>query len=229
MTIIREAQLDLKLNHILRRQGIRGRSSRPEMVAITKELLEEMKELPLLKPVFAYHVYPISEIRDDQVHLKNGAIISGKLIPSVLSKSEEFATVVCTIGPQLENRRAEYFKEGEALRGLLLDGIGTAAIDTLTVQACKSLRQEALSRGNQVSSPLSPGMPGFPILEQQSLLELASAVKIGVSLTSTGVMIPNKSTSAVLGIGPDMPAWTPAEACAQCSLNNTCRYRITAK
>ncbi|MBA7518627.1 hypothetical protein ES705_10699 [subsurface metagenome] len=229
VTIIREAQLDLNLNHILRRQGIRGRSSRPEMVAITEQLLEEVKELRLLEPVFTYHVYPIAEIKDDQMRLNNGAIIRGKLLPSVLSKSKELATVVCTIGPQLEHKVTEYIKEGEPLRGLLLDGIGTAAIDTLTVQACKSLRQKALLRGNQASSPLSPGMPGFPISEQQTLLELASAEQIGVSLSSTGIMFPCKSTSAVIGIGPDMPTWTPTEVCAHCSLNKICPYRITAK
>lgn len=229
MPVIRDVNVHLELHNILRRQGIRGRSSRPEMVAITEELLEEMKELHLLEPVFTYHVYPISEIKDEQMRLKNGAIISGKLLPSVLSKSKEIATTVCTIGPQLENKVAEYLKEGEALRGLLLDGIGTAAIDTLTVQSCKSLRQEALSHENQASSPLSPGMPGFPISEQRTLLALASAEKIGVSLTSTGIMIPNKSTSAVIGIGPDMPTWTPAEVCAHCSLNKICPYSITAK
>jgi hypothetical protein len=229
VTIIRDSELALKLNHILRRQGIKGRSSRPEMVAITEELLEEVKEFRLLKPVFAYHIYPISEIKDDRITLNNGVIINGKLLPSVLSKSKEFVTIVCTIGPGLENRVAENLKEGKALRGLLLDGIGTAAIDTLTVQACKSLRQEELSRRNQASSPLSPGMPGFPISEQKMILKLASADQIGLSLTSTGIMIPSKSTSAVIGVGPDMPTWTQAEVCSQCNLNKTCPYRITVK
>lgn len=229
VTIIRNSQLELQLNHILRRQGIKGRSSRPKMAAITEELLDEVKELSLLAPVFAYHVHPISEIKDDQMRLNNDVIINGKLLPSVLSKSKELATTVCTIGPQLENKVTEYLNEGEPLRGLLLDGVGTAAIDTLIVQACKSLKQEALSHGNQASSPLSPGMPGFPISEQGTLLELASAEQIGVSLTSTGIMIPCKSISAVIGIGPDMPTWTPAEACARCNLNKICTYRITAK
>jgi len=229
VTIIREAQLDLNLDHILRRQGIRGQSSRPEMVTTTEELLEEIKKLHLLEPVYTYNIYPISEIKDDLIHLKYGAIISGSIFHSVLLKSKELATVVCTISPQLEKRVAEYLKEGEALRGVLLDGIGTAAIDTLILQACKFLRQEALSHGNQASSPLSPGMPGFPISEQRKLLELASAEQIGVSLTSTGMMIPNKSTSAVIGIGPDMPTWTPTEVCAHCSFNKICPYRITTE
>lgn len=227
MAIIRDVNLDIKLNNILRRQGIRRRSSRPEMVAKTRELLEEVKEMHLLQPISSYNIYPIAEIKKNQVRLNNEEIINGELLPSILSQSIEFVTVVCTIGPRLENKVAEQLKNGEPLRGLLLDGIGTAAIDTLTVQICKTLREEAISRGNQASSPLSPGMPGFPITEQQTLLRLASAEKIGVSLSSTGIMFPCKSTSAVLGIGPDMPIWTQAEVCAHCSLNETCPYRVT--
>jgi hypothetical protein len=226
MAIIREVYPDLKLNHVLRRQGIRGRSCRPEILAITKELLEKVKEFRLLEPVSTYNTYAISEIKDNQVLLNNGVIINGELLPSILSKSKELVTVVCTIGRRLENKVAEQLRNGEPLRGLLLDGIATAAIDSLTVEVCKTLRQEAILRGNQASSPLSPGMPGFPITEQQTILKLASAEQIGVSLSSTGIMFPLKTTSAVLGIGPDMPTWTQAEVCARCSLNKTCFYRI---
>jgi len=229
MTIIREAQLDLKLNDVVRRQGIRGNFCRPKIVATTEELLEEVKESGLLETAFAYHVYPISEMKNDQIRLSNDAVINGKLLPSVLPKSGELAIGICTIGPQLEHKVTEYLKEGEPLRGLLLDGIGTTAVDTLAVQACKFLRQESLSRGNQTSSPLSPGMPDFPISEQRMLLKLASAEQIGVSLTSTGIMIPRKSISVVVGIGADMPIWTPAEVCARCSLSRICAYRITSE
>jgi len=39
-------------------------------------------------------------------------------------------------------------------------------------------------------------------------------------------MVPRKSISMVIGIGPQMTTWTKAEACASCNLSKTCRYRI---
>jgi cobalamin-dependent methionine synthase I len=69
-------------------------------------------------------------------------------------------------------------------------------------------------------------MPGFPMTEQWNLLELAPVQEIGVSLSSSGVLVPRKSTSMVIGIGPKMTRWTQAEVCARCSLNKTCPYRI---
>jgi hypothetical protein len=69
-------------------------------------------------------------------------------------------------------------------------------------------------------------MPGFPMTEQWNLLELAPASEIGVSLSSSGVLIPRKSVAMVIGIGPNMTRWTQAEVCARCSLNKTCPYKI---
>jgi len=85
---------------------------------------------------------------------------------------------------------------------------------------------EASSRGYQASSPISPGMPGLSITEQWQLLKMVPAQKIGVSLTSSGTMVPRKSASMVIGIGPQMKTWTRAEVCGRCSLAKTCPYRI---
>jgi len=136
--------------------------------------------------------------------------------------------MVCTIGPGLEKQVAEYFNSDEALRGLLLDGIGSAAIDSLGFEVCSLIGNEASLHGYQASSPLSPGGPRFPLAEQWQLFKLVPADQIGVSLTSSGVMVPRKSISMVIGMGSDMKTWTKAESCARCNLRNTCHYRIHA-
>jgi len=88
------------------------------------------------------------------------------------------------------------------------------------------VRREALSRGYQASSPLSPGMPGFSISEQWQLFKLVPAEEIGVSLNPSGMMVPRKSTSMVIGVGMKMPTWTQAEVCDRCSLKRTCPYKV---
>jgi hypothetical protein len=111
---------------------------------------------------------------------------------------------------------------------MLLDGIGSAAVDSLTEEVCKFIAGEASSGGYEVSSPVSPGMPGLPITEQWQLLKLVPAGEIGVSLTSAGIMVPRKSVSMVMGIGSQMAKWTRAEVCARCHLKKTCPHRIPA-
>jgi hypothetical protein len=48
------------------------------------------------------------------------------------------------------------------------------------------------------------------------------ASQVGVKLTSSGMMIPKKSMSFIIGIGPDM---SRVSICDMCSLRGTCRYK----
>jgi hypothetical protein len=160
--------------------------------------------------------------------LKSKPGIRDRLLSSLLPRAKEVAVVVCTIGPRLEEQVTDYTSRGELLRGTLLDGIGSAAVDLLTEEACGFVAGEVASHGYETSSPISPGMPGLPITKQRQLLKLALAKKIGVSLTSGGIMIPRKSVSMIIGIGPKMTKWTRTEVCNRCHLKETCPYRISA-
>ena len=228
MPVICDIPLSLETKEVLRRQGIgKNLMPRAEMTALLQELLASVSDLHLLEPAIAYELCPVTEIRHDRVCLKNGTVLYGQLLPSLLSSARELVVVLCTIGSKLENKVADYFDENEPLRGLLLDGIGSAAVDLLTQEVCKLMMHEALSRGYQASSPVNPGMPGFPISQQWQLFELVPASEIGVSLTSSGMIVPRKSTSMVIGMGIKMPTWTQAEVCDHCSLKQTCPYKVT--
>ena len=113
------------------------------------------------------------------------------------------------------------------MRGMILDGIGSTAVDMITLEVLRRLTNEVSSRGYEISSPVNPGMPGFPLTEQWNLLGLVNADEISVSLTASGVLVPRKSVSMVIGIGPRMTRWTLAQVCARCSLRETCYYKVT--
>jgi hypothetical protein len=227
MSIIRDIQLNLKAKEVLRREGFRGYSKiRPEIKSLILELIAGVKKAHLLEPAIAYEIRPIIEKNPRQLSLEGNFVLRGSLLPSLLPEAKELVSAVCTIGPKLEKQVTKYFNQNEPLRGLLLDGIGSAAVDSLTEAVCKFITAKASSRGYQASSPISPGMPGLPITEQWQLLKMVPAQKIGVSLTSSGIMVPRKSASMVIGIGPQIKKWTRAEVCAHCSLGESCHYRI---
>lgn len=227
MPIIRDILLSLEANQVLRREGIKKYSRiRPEMKTLIRELLASMENNRLLEPAIAYEIYSITEVRHKELWLESKAALHGPLLPSVLDGAKQLGAVVCTIGPKLEEKVTDYLDKNEPLRGLLMDGIGSAAVDALAQQACNLVKHEAALHGYQASSPLNPGMPGFPISEQWQMFRLVPVEKIGVSLTSAGVMVPRKSSSLVIGIGPQMLTWTEAEVCARCGLNKTCHYRV---
>ena len=229
MPVIRDIPLSLKTKEVLRRAGIREHSKlRSKAETSICELLTSVDEAHLLEPAIAYEIYPITKVDKHQVSLEGDIALHCSLIHSVFPQAKELAAVVCTIGPRLEEKVTDYFDRSESLQGMLLDAIGSVAVDSLAREAYWVIRRDASLSGYQAGSPLSPGSRGFPISEQWQMLNLVPAEEIGVSLASTAIMIPRKSVSMVIGIGPQMITWTQAEVCARCSLSKTCPYRIQA-
>jgi hypothetical protein len=199
-----------------------------------KTAIDELKALVeeggILQPVMAYEVYPVAEITDS--HLALGGtetILQGNLFPRLLGEASEVAVVACTIGPRLEEMVASYFRDGESLKGLLLDGIGSAAAGAVGSAACRRINQLAQERGLQPGSPVSPGGASFPISQQWPLFSLIPAAEIGMKLSDSGLMMPRKSLSRVIGMGANMKTWTTHESCDHCNLGRTCAYRSRAK
>ena len=228
MPVIRDIPLRLKTSEVLRRQGLGGGAKvRPEIKLKIRELLASLKKSRLLEPAVAYEYYTVSSMNDSRISLDGDKAIDGPLLPTTFPEAKELAVILITIGPRLEKQVTDYSKNSAVLQGMILDGIGSTAVDMMAPEVFRRLTSEVSSRGYEISSPVNPGMPGFPLTEQWNLLRLVNADEIGVRLTASGVLVPRKSASMVMGIGPQMTRWTQAEVCARCSLRETCHYKVT--
>jgi len=228
MPVIRNIKLSIDPKAISRRQGVAKHSIvTPKVAEQSQELLKEISKLCLLEPLLAYETYSVVELEDDRLHIGDNSTLHGSLLQSTMVGAKRIAISACTIGPKLGKKSKSYLAEGEVLKGLLLDGIGSAALDSLIQEACRIISLDASSDGYQAGSPISPGAPGFPLSEQQQVLKLAHAERIGISLNSASVMQPIKSGSMVIGLGQKMKTWSAAQACAHCPMHRTCRYRVS--
>ncbi len=227
MPVSRDIPLKLKPAEILRREGFRGYAqARPKIAAQTEALLAEVRRDDLLAPAASYEIYRITALEKERVILAGGGIVPGTLLPETFPEARELAVIVVTIGPGLEKRVTELSQGGETLSAMILDGIGSAAVDQLAIEVCHGIAEAAPARGYRASSPASPGMPGLAITEQGNILKLAGAAQIGVSLTASGIMVPRKSTSLVVALGKEMATWSQAEVCARCNLRDSCPYTV---
>ncbi|MBN2026626.1 MAG: hypothetical protein JW854_07710 [Actinobacteria bacterium] len=227
MPALRDIPLEIREDELLSRQGMGEHSGRRAgMRERVLELLHEVEGSGLLQPSMVFEIYPVARMEDEVLELEGGATLRGRLLPAALEGARELALLVCTIGPGVEEESTACFSRNKSLRGLLMDGIGSAAVDALARQCCLIIMERASTRGYETSGPLSPGMPGFPLSEQRPLFELVPAAEIGVSLMESGIMSPRKSESLVIGMGPEMATWTREELCAHCPLRQTCPYRI---
>jgi len=227
LPVVRGIRLKLDLEGILRRQGLDPKKEpRPEIMKVLHEAMAEVEASRLLEPAVAYSFHPIAGMQKDTVILEGGKEIPGSLIPLTFPSAEQLAVAVCTIGPKLEKKAGESFKKNEQLRGLLLDGIGSSAVDMLGQEVCHLITGEASAGGHRASSPVNPGMAGLSLSEQEKIFQLVQAEQIGVRLTSGQMMVPCKSTSLVIGVGANMPQRSQAQMCAVCPLNTRCHYKI---
>jgi hypothetical protein len=138
MTFIHDVHFSLAIKHVLHMQGIRDVSAFPDKVmALSKELLDTVNRLCLLEPAIAYDFFPVLRTEHDHIFLKGGMLLKGGLLSKRLGRASEMAVIICTIGPHLEKKVTDYFNRGDPLRAILLDGIGSPAVDTLSQEACR--------------------------------------------------------------------------------------------
>lgn len=227
MPVIHDIPLKLDIDEILRQVGVaKDHALGPKMEGLIAELLSGDGADYLLAPAMAYELHTITKINGDRLCIDNSLTIEGSLLSLTLAQASDLAVVFCTIGTDLENEKAKCKAEKNLMRALLLDSFGSAAIDILAVEAYHLIRDMAASKGQAASSPISPGMPGFSISQQWPMAQLAPIKEIGLQLTSSGMMNPQKSISMIIGFGKEMPTWSRGEACARCNLAKTCRYRV---
>ncbi len=178
---------------------------------------------PLLAPVVVTESFPVREFRHERVRLEEGGYLSGPLVAEHLHAALSVVLAVCSIGPALEETASACFAENPAL-ALALDAFGSAAVDLLGQAMCQMVDERANAEGLQTTVPLSPGLVGWPVASgQRQIFALLDAASAGVRLTDGYMMVPKKSTSMAIGIGPDVEH--AGESCDYCSMAATCHYR----
>ncbi len=221
MRIITDLQPTLEVEHVLRGQGIDPAQARPPAVAAARAVLDEAQSL--LVPAALYTILPVHGLEHERVLLGNGMVFEGPLVVRALAGATQVALVVCTIGPALEERVSALFAAGDALRAMALDGAGVAALGEVSRMVRERICNEAATHGLRTGMYASPGQEGWPLEQQRILFRLLPAERIGMRLTQGCLMLPRKSVSFAMGLGPEMRP--DVVACDFCSKRADCRWR----
>jgi hypothetical protein len=216
--------LELDADRVLAAQGADPATIRhrhPGLLAVAERALREGEGL--IEPAAVRATFAVTGRDRHVLHLAGGGRLRGDAAVRHLGDADAVVVAVCTVGPALEQQVSEVLADDGVL-ALAFDGLGTAAVDALASAVCADVAGEASMRGWRASVPLSPGMTGWPLAEgQDDVFSLVDAAAISVSLTPSRLMIPRKSVSMVVGIGPGVSAG--GRTCDVCNMKATCRYR----
>lgn len=175
-------------------------------------------------PRSAWSAKRIVSTGENSVEIEGGAALSSAFLASYLKGARELRIFAVTIGPAVEDEASRLMADGETLDGYLLDRIGSLAVESLAESFERLMRAGCRRRRLSVSRRLSPGYCDWPIEEQFALDKLMDFSKAGIRLTKSCMMVPKKSISAVVGIGPAGLFTDLKNQCAICDRPG-CSYR----
>ena len=147
--------------------------------------------------------------------------LPGQLAQRMLADCPRSAVLVCTLGAEFDLWMRQLSARDMA-RAVMLDALGSVYVEAGCDAAEDAIR--ARFPGKHLTDRFSPGYGDLPLDVQPRLLASAGAGRIGVAVTDTLMMTPQKSVSAIVGIA-DAPQPARVRGCVHCALNKTCPYR----
>ncbi len=228
MPVIHDIDVSLEAEEVEKLPGFGRRGPMDKRIRSTlPEILDDIERCNLLRPSLAYGVVPVKSIGRGVIELDQGRRLHAPLLTRRLARASSLAFGVATIGNAIAETIGQLFNAGKQFKAVLMEEIANACLYKVSMQFQQRVDEVAGETGLQTSGTLAPGDSGFDLGEQDRVLALAGAKRIGVSLTGSLMMKPRHSISNVIGIGQRMKKWTKAESCSTCPAYDRCQHRLT--
>ena len=192
---------------------------------IVRHLIDEiLPEVPLRLTIqCGFRILPLDlvSLTTDGILCGDVQISTGPIIANQLKKSKTVALFVSTAGPLLEQWSQQLMAEGDMLKGFLVDAVGSEVADRASEWLEKRIAEHIAPHGWAMTNRYSPGYCDWPVTDQQKLFSFLPPRFCGISLTPSSLMIPIKSLSGIIGLGPDV--LRGAYQCSICDLKDCFR------
>jgi cobalamin-dependent methionine synthase I len=169
-------------------------------------------------------------------------------LPGAEGSLSGFALGLVTIGPRLEERTAAALSGGDATGALLLDAVGSAAVEAAADTLASSLARTGGGKAGELDeaggvdqagdvdqaggvddgrgSPcrISPGYGDWPLTAQAAIFARLPHDAIGVRLLPSMLMVPQKSVTFALWFDPAGRVIAGRGGCSRCNLEPCPRH-----
>ena len=221
--VLTDLRVAIDPDEVLRFQGYqRGRDiATPDVHALLAEALETGGRLMAPRAVVRW--IPARADDADTVFL-DGARLAIPGVEAAWGSVEWVGAAVCTIGDALERCSAELWEARELPLAMMVDSVGSGAVESLAEYVNDVLCQEGIAGGLRVTNRLSPGYGRWDVGDQRTLFRLCPGDTVGVQLNAACFMTPTKSVSLLVGAGRRAHVDHYFSQCARCWMRE-CAYR----
>ena len=189
--------------------------------AETEERIRRCEET-LTRTAFPRCVWKRFDLLPDRTLKGTSFAFQGRDVWNMLAGCAHAILMAATLGGEVEAliRRAQVTDMADAL---IIDACASAAIESVCDGLCDEIARQAAPL--YLTDRFSPGYGDFPLAQQAEIFRVLDiSRRIGVTLTDRGLMVPQKTVTAVLGLSA-VPVKKRPKGCAACDLFETCPYR----
>lgn len=183
-----------------------------EFLSLAQNAAQEV--LSCCQPKYHLVRYPVQPLLD--------SFLTGEDIRRHLSGCSDCVLLCATLGSEVDAliRRTQVT---DMAKTLWLDAAASAAIE----QVCDEVQLDIAQRlERSLTTRFSCGYGDLPLSAQPHFLSCLDARrKIGLHLSPSGMLVPIKSVTAVIGILPEGAAASHSDSCSICNLRENCQLR----
>lgn len=216
-----DLKVEITEEDIYRAEGAGYRQSpQPATRELHRRMLQEAQRL--VRPRGVSRTVPVAEAGERQIRLAGGEVLSSRLLARLAGTAESLVLIMSTLGEAIDRLVAEYNRQGLPAEAYVLDAAGSALIDAAGRQLAGRIKEQFQDCGLKTTIPLGPGHSYWPALQDQRVIfDLLQPVDLGVRVLESGLMLPKKTVSLVMGAGRDLPE-SAENHCHYCHLQRSC-------
>ena len=199
--------------------GSRGRDVQP-LMPLVRECAEEL--FGAVSPSYYYRLFPVKIESSGIAVSGTELVLTGNSILSHLEGCDSCILLCATLSSAADTliRCQEAYDMAKAF---VTDCLASSAVEDVCDKAETELKERLT--GKYFTWRFSPGYGDFPLDIQGTFLAVLDAQKrIGLNVTDSGMLVPSKSVTAVIGVA-DAPLPRSRRGCLDCNMFETCSFR----
>jgi len=206
-------QFDIDGRQVLREIGYHTNRKPPaRILSLVDEYIENVKNL--VSPSYSGVVREIKLVQGSRVVTEGSIVFESEVLARLLEQCDKAAVFALTIGGHLEEMVDQLAEEGLVVQAAVLDAIGSAAVESVTDFVQDMIGEIAQGRGLYTSRRFSPGYCDWEVSQQKMVFRAVNGDSAGIRLTDGCLMLPRKSISGIIGIGPkEIENYNPCKSC----------------
>lgn len=199
------------IDEVIRYLGYGGKNADEETVKTIIDITAEAKARIIPKSVFGTFAadYFDFKSRDIDAHIEN---------------AESVLLFAATLGAESE-RLAAFYQKTDLHKAVIFDAVCNAFIEEYCDDVYAEIADDFLKSGKYINTRFSPGYGDFSIEYQSLILDnLNAGRRIGLSVNSSSLLLPQKSVTAVTGVFNKPPVGR-ARGCETCNMKDRCKMK----